>query len=114
MLTAVRSKQDERKKEFKKGIDLTELRRRRVDYHLNICKNRREELASKRRNIHFDGPLPTFQAQEEEKFALGDLDSVLATLFRKLHSGNHGEIFQGVHGIRKNPFSGVTNRPLTV
>jgi importin subunit alpha-6/7 len=51
MEAAFRSKQDERRRNFQKGLDSTDSRRRREEETAKIRKNKREELALKRRNI---------------------------------------------------------------
>ena len=56
MQEAARSRQDERKKNFKKGLDSSESRRRRSEQNVAVRKNRREELALKRRNITLSSP----------------------------------------------------------
>eukprot|EP01116_Phalansterium_solitarium_P010374 TRINITY_DN250_c0_g1_i1.p1 TRINITY_DN250_c0_g1~~TRINITY_DN250_c0_g1_i1.p1 ORF type:complete len:525 (+),score=158.08 TRINITY_DN250_c0_g1_i1:155-1729(+) len=51
MSTPTRTKQDQRKKDFKKTIDVDEARKKREDTSISIRKNKREESLLKKRNL---------------------------------------------------------------
>jgi len=60
------SKLSERKKEFKKGIDPNETRRRREEQSLSIRKNKREEMIAKKRQINTSRDAVVAQASQGE------------------------------------------------
>ena len=104
-MMSVRAKQDERRKAFKKGIDVTDSRRRREDKHASIRKNKREELALKRRNITFDEESSSTSVaprSAEDAFLMStEADADLSRFISLSRSSDPNEVLVGVRSIRK-------------
>lgn len=92
MQSAIRSKQDERRRGFKKGIDPSDSRLRRVEENIKIRKNKREELSLKRRNIVIGAVDQTEGVR---------LVSQADTFIQMIASTNEEEILRGTRSIRK-------------
>lgn len=97
-----REKQEQRKKDFKKGIDLDEARKKREDQTVSIRRNKREENVSKKRNIPL---IPSSSKTPEITFQLKELP----TLVQNVNS-NDGNLqleatreFRKLLSIEKNP-----------
>ena len=103
MYAAARTRQDVRRKGFKKGLDAEESRRRRVEDHVKVRKDKREELALKRRNINLQEDEGS-ASMAEEGYDLGDL-------IQMVFSDNEEAIFHGTQSIRKI-LSQATKPPL--
>lgn len=76
-----RQKQEQRKKDFKKGIDSEEARKKREDTNVSIRKSKREESLQKKRNISAVVPPlggKTIDATLQQK--LEDLPNLVAGL----------------------------------
>jgi hypothetical protein len=95
--TSFRTRQDERRKEFKKGIDASESRRRRNEANDQIRKNKREELALKRRNINDDGEKKPEDAFFASQKAVDHLDTFVQMIF----SNNEKDVLEGTRAVRK-------------
>ncbi len=98
MHPSIRSKQDERRKGFKKGLDPPDSRLRRIEENVKIRKNKREELALKRRNIVL---VTSDQTAEEVYFASQAADNDLNTFIQMILSTNEEEILRGTRSIRR-------------
>jgi len=85
----VRSRQDERKRSFKKGIDTSKSRRHRLDESIQIRKNKRKEMALKKRNIVLENQIDFCTPSQFNIFV------------QMIYSNNESKIFDGVQAIRK-------------
>ncbi len=101
MHSAIRSKQDERKRGFKKGLDASDSRRHRLEENIKIRKNKREELALKRRNM----VLGTVDQTAEDVYLASQADTFIQMIF----STNEEVILQGTRSIRK--ISSIESNP---
>ena len=82
----------DRKKEFKKGIDVSESRRRRVDQSVSIRKNKRQEMVAKKRQLRLDDePSNTYEPTDGE----------LLELIRNIHNQDANIRLESVIQIRK-------------
>lgn len=66
-MQATRTKQEQRKKEFKKGIDAEEARKKREDANVSIRKSKREESLQKKRNVSATTDKKVFDASISQK-----------------------------------------------
>jgi hypothetical protein len=98
MYAAARSRQDERRRGFKKGIDASDSRRRRVDDNAKIRKNKREELALKRRNINLES---VSQTPEDLYLSSKAADNDLAGLIQMIFGNDEEAILNGTRSVRK-------------
>ena len=96
MLTAARTRQDERRKGFKKGLDARESRNRRVEESVQIRKNKREELALKRRNINLT------EEPTDDSFCFASATAKdLAPFVQMIFSNNEQAVVKGARSVRK-------------
>ncbi|KAF2076879.1 hypothetical protein CYY_001846 [Polysphondylium violaceum] len=97
----MRSKQDERKAQFKKGIDADDQRRRREETSISIRKNKREENLLKKRNI----PIASAQAPMYDKTKVDPTISTilenLPQLVADINSDNYDKIYAATTAFRK-------------
>jgi len=98
MYAAARSRQDERRRGFKKGLDARESRNRRVEENAKIRKNKREELALKRRNINVQAEAAT---PEDAYFSSAASDADLTRLIQMVFENDQDVCLQGTRSLRK-------------
>lgn len=65
-----RSKQDERRKNFKKGIDAADARKKREEQAVRIRKDKRTETFQKRRHLTVDADPVAFGTNPQDRVRL--------------------------------------------
>src|SRR5690606_20972140 len=98
---ALRTKQDERKKNFKKGLDGADSRRKREEETALIRKNKREEMAMKRRTIAaFAAASVTSTPEDTTTTTIPTIDQ-LPLYVDQINSTDPVAILNGVRAVRK-------------
>ena len=104
-MNSSRTRQDQRRKEFKKGLDAKESRNRRQEQQVSIRKNKRQEQALKRRNISLTTPLsspsPSSHSPLPSSFFTSPSPSSLLPFLEMVLSPDFSIIFQGTQVIRR-------------
>eukprot|EP01116_Phalansterium_solitarium_P008577 TRINITY_DN22508_c0_g1_i1.p1 TRINITY_DN22508_c0_g1~~TRINITY_DN22508_c0_g1_i1.p1 ORF type:complete len:553 (+),score=142.96 TRINITY_DN22508_c0_g1_i1:90-1661(+) len=93
---SARTKQEQRKKDFKKGISLEDSRRKREDSSFELRKSKREELQQKRRNFDSAG-----EASDDNKTVTTAALSSLANYVAQLNSESPDAVQEACVYIRK-------------
>jgi hypothetical protein len=86
-----------RKKDYKRGVNSDEARRRRNEVTVSIRKNKREEGLQKRRTVNDVAPISESSASGRAKFSVKDINSLKNGIF----SNDMGVKVQSMQGIRK-------------
>jgi importin subunit alpha-6/7 len=90
-----RSKQEQRRRNFKKGIDASDCRRRREETTLAIRKTKREESLQKRRNLDAMVGEPESASRADERLAR------LPELVQTIMGNNEEAVVEAVRALRK-------------
>mmetsp|Transcript_32104 Transcript_32104/g.89886 ORF Transcript_32104/g.89886 Transcript_32104/m.89886 type:complete len:555 (+) Transcript_32104:140-1804(+) len=101
MLRSTRERQDGRRRNFKKGIDSSEMRRRRCEMSSILRKNKREEeLNMKRRNVFGFGD-PAQMTGEDKQLISGAKDHQLNDFIAQIRSDDAPAVLEGTRSVRK-------------
>lgn len=101
MQAAIRNKQEERRKNFKKGLDASDFRRRREEETSQIRKSKRDEMVMKRRNMGNMDAVPALKTSEDIFLDSTESDGQLSTFIQQIYSNDPEQVLIGTRSIRK-------------